>query len=147
MDFHHALLAYFRSQFQASNGTVVQNLDASWKQVKVIAAEVGVPSDVIDTFPVNAVEDYLKASTTAWQNAGYNGRGDSLGTPELVKDHSTVIPLGTQLAELRQRIENEFGITDSANQGITETPAPEATEPSQSGTGEAQSSETTDSSN
>ena len=147
VDFHHALLAYFRSQFQASNGTVVQNLDASWKQVKVIAAEVGVPSDVIDTFPVNAVEDYLKASTTAWQNAGYNGRGDSLGTPELVKDHSTVIPLGTQLAELRQRIENEFGITDSANQGITETPAPEATEPSQSGTGEAQSSETTDSSN
>jgi len=121
VDFHHALLAYFRSQFQASNGTVVQNLDASWKQVK--------------------------ASTTAWQNAGYNGRGDSLGTPELVKDHSTVIPLGTQLAELRQRIENEFGITDSANQGITETPAPEATEPSQSGTGEAQSSETTDSSN
>ena len=41
VDFHHALLAYFRSQFQASNGTVVQNLDASWKQVKVIAAEVG----------------------------------------------------------------------------------------------------------
>ena len=49
----------FRAQCQASNGTVVQNLDASWKQVKVIAAEVGVPSDVIDTFPVNAVEDYL----------------------------------------------------------------------------------------
>ena len=40
-----------------------------------------------------------------------------------------------------------FGITDSASQGTTETPAPEATEPSQSGTGEAQSSETTDSSN
>ena len=68
VDFHHALLAYFRSQFQASNGTVVQNLDASWKQVKVIATEVGVPSDVIDTFPVNAVDDYLKASTTAWQD-------------------------------------------------------------------------------
>ena len=147
VDFHHALLAYFRSQFQASNGTVVQNLDASWKQVKVIAAEVGVPSDVIDTFPVNAVEDYLKASTTAWQNAGYSGRGNGLGTPELVKDHSTVIPLGTQLGELRQSIANAFGITDSASQGITDTPAPEATEPSQSGTDETQSSETTDSSN
>ncbi|MBS4875051.1 MAG: thioredoxin, partial [Actinomyces sp.] len=147
VDFHHALLAYFRSQFQASNGTVVQNLDASWKQVKTIAAEVGVPSDVIDTFPVNAVEDYLKASTTAWQNAGYSGRGNGLGTPELVKDHSTVIPLGTQLGELRQSIANEFGITDSASQGITDTPAPEATEPSQSGADDAQSSETTDSSN
>ena len=134
VDFHHALLAYFRTQFQASNGTVVQDLDASWKQVKVIAAQV-------------AVEDYLKASTTAWQNAGYSGRGNGLGTPELVKDHSTVIPLGTQLGELRQSIANEFGITDSATQGTTETPAPEATAPSQNGVDETQSSETTDSSN
>ena len=147
VDFHHALLAYFRTQFQASNGTVVQNLDASWKQVKVIAAEVGVPSDVIETFPVNAVEDYLKASTTAWQNAGYKGRDNGLGTPELVKDRSTVIPLGTQLGELRQTIAQEYGITDSASQDTTETPAPEASEPSQSGTDETQSSETTDSSN
>ena len=141
VDFHHALLAYF------SNGTVVQNLDASWKQVKVIAAEVGVPSDVIDTFPVNAVDDYLKASTTAWQNAGYSGRNGSLGTPELVKDHSTVIPLGTQLPALRQTIAQEYGITDSATQGTDSTTAPEATEPSQSGADNTQSSETTNSSN
>ena len=147
VDFHHALLAYFRSQFQASNGTVVQNLDASWKQVKVIAAEVGVPSNVIDTFPVNAVDDYLKASTTAWQNVGYSGRNGSLGTPELVKDHSTVIPLGTQLPALRQTIAQEYGVTDSATQGTDSTMAPEATEPSQSGTGDTQSSETTNSSN
>ncbi len=147
VDFHHALLAYFRSQFQASNGTVVQNLDASWKQVKVIATEVGVPSDVIDTFPVNAVDDYLKASTTAWQNAGYSGRNGSLGTPELVKDHSTVIPLGTQLPALRQTIAQEYGITDSATQGTDSTTAPEATEPSQSGADNTQSSETTNSSN
>ncbi len=38
-----ALLAsYFRTQFQASNGAVVQNLDASWKQIK-IAAESAFP--------------------------------------------------------------------------------------------------------
>ena len=147
VDVHHALLAYFRTQVQASDGTVVQNLDASWKQVKVIAAEVGVPSDVIDTFPVNAVEDYLKASTTAWQNAGYSGRGNGLGTPELVKDHSTVIPLGTQLAALRDTIAQEYGIITSATQGTTETPAPESNEPSQSGVEESQSSETTTSSN
>lgn len=147
VEFHHALIAYFRTQFQAGNGTVVQNLDASWKQVKQIATEVGVPADVIATFPVNAVEDYLKASTTAWQNAGYNGRNGSLGTPELVKDHSTVIPLGTQLAALRETVAQEYGITDSASQGVTETPAPEATEPSQSGDGQSQSEGTTTSSN
>lgn len=93
VDFHHALLAYFATQYQASNGTVVQNQEASWKQVKTIAAEVGVPSDVIGTFPLNAAEDYLKASTTAWQNANYSGRNNGLGTPELIKDHSTVIAL------------------------------------------------------
>ena len=108
---------------------------------------MGVPSDVIDTFPVNAVDDYLKASTTAWQNAGYSGRNGSLGTPELVKDHSTVIPLGSQLPALRQTIAQEFGITDSATQGTDSTTAPEATEPTQSGSGDTQSSETTNSSN
>lgn len=136
VEFHHALLAYFRSQFQAGNGSVVRNLDASWKQVKQIAAEVGVPSDVIDTFPVNAVEDYLKASTTAWESARYSGRGDSIGTPELVKDHSTIIPLNSQLSDLRQTIAKEYGITDSGAQGATSVPeAPE------SGDGESQSAQ------
>ena len=147
VDFHHALLAYFATQYQASNGTVVQNQEASWKQVKTIAAEVGVPSDVIGTFPLNAAEDYLKASTTAWQNANYSGRNNGLGTPELIKDHSTVIALHTPLTSAKQTIAEAFGITDSASQGATETPVPEATEPSQSGADEAQSSETTDSSN
>ena len=87
------------------------------------------------------------ATTSDAPAAGFSGRGNGLGTPELVKDHSTVIPLGTQLGELRQSIANEFGITDSATQGTTETPAPEATAPSQNGVDETQSSETTDSSN
>jgi len=139
VEFHHALLAYFRSQFQAGNGSVIRNLDASWKQVKQIAAEVGVPSDVIDTFPVNAVEDYLKASTTAWQNARYSGRGDGLGTPELVKDHSTIIPLNSQLSDLRQAIAKEYGVNDSGAQGATQVP--DAPESAQSGDGESQSAQ------
>ena len=63
IEFHHALLAYFRTQFQSGNGTVVRNMDASWKQIKQIASEVGVPEDVIATFPVNAVGSYLKNSS------------------------------------------------------------------------------------
>ena len=147
VDFHHALLAYFRTQFQASNGTVVQNLDASWKQIKKIAAEVGVPDDVIATFPLNASESYLQSATNAWGSTNYSGRGDTLGTPELIKDHSSVLRLPAEASQWRQTVAGAFGITDSASQGTTETPAPEATEPSQSGAGEAQSSETTDSSN
>ena len=147
VDFHHALLAYFRTQFQASNGTVVQNLDASWKQIKQIAAGVGVPEDVIATFPLNAAESYLQSATNAWGSANYSGRGETLGTPELIKDHSSVIRLPAEASQWRQTVAGAFGITDSASQGITDTPAPEATEPSQNGTDDAQSSETTDSSN
>ena len=146
VEFHHALLAYFRTQFQASNGKVVQNLDASWKQVKEIAAEVGVPASVINTFPVNAVESYLETSTNAWRDAGYSGRESGLGTPELVKNRSTVIPLGGQLGALRQSIMQEYGITDSTSQSSGQDGASDAAEPSQSGDAKSQSSGTTSSS-
>ena len=47
----------------------------------------------------------------------------------------------------RNRILARVGDTDSATQGTDSTTVPEATEPSQSGTGDTQSSETTNSSN
>ena len=148
VEFHHALLAYFRSQFQAGNGTVVQNLDASWKQVKQIATEVGVPADVIATFPVNAVEPYLEASSNAWKNASVDGRKpNELGTPELVKDHSTLVTLTNDPESMRAAIKELFGFSDSATPLVDPTSAPAATEPSQSGDGQSQSEGTTTSSN
>ena len=148
VEFHHALLAYFRTQFQAGNGTVVQNLDASWKQVKQIATEVGVPADVIATFPVNAVEPYLEASSNAWKNASVDGREpNKLGTPELVKDHSTLVTLTNDPESMRATIEELFGFSDSVTPLVDPTSAPAATEPSQSGDGQSQSEGTTTSSN
>ena len=148
VEFHHALLAYFRSQFQAGNGTVVQNLDASWKQVKQIATEVGVPADVIATFPVNAVEPYLEASSNAWKNASVDGREpNKLGTPELVKDHSTLVTLTNDPESMRAAIKELFGFSDSMTPLVDPTSAPAATEPSQSGDGQSQGEGTTTSSN
>ena len=148
VEFHHALLAYFRTQFQAGNGTVVQNLDASWKQVKQIATEVGVPADVIATFPVNAVEPYLEASSNAWKNASVDGREpNKLGTPELVKDHSTLVTLTNDPESMRAAIKELFGFSDSVTPLVDPTSAPAATEPSQSGDGQSQSEGTTTSSN
>ena len=148
VEFHHALLAYFRTQFQAGNGTVVQNLDASWKQVKQIATEVGVPADVIATFPVNAVESYLEASSNAWKNASVDGREpNKLGTPELVKDHSTLISHSSDLAALRSTIMELYGFSESASPETGTPVTPEVTEPSQSGDGQSQSEGTTTSSN
>ena len=148
VEFHHALLAYFRTQFQAGNGRVAQNLDASWKQVKQIATEVGVPADVIATFPVNAVEPYLEASSNAWKNASVDGRKpNELGTPELVKDHSTLVTLTNDPESMRAAIKELFGFSDSATPLVDPTSAPAATEPSQSGDGQSQSEGTTTGSN
>ena len=148
IEFHHALMAYFRSQFNAQSGAVINNLDSSWKQVKQIATEVGVPSDVIATFPVNAVDSYLQASSTAWKEAPVDGRDpNKLGTPELVKDHSTLISRSGDLAALRSTIMELYGFSESASPETGTPVTPEVTEPSQSGDGQSQSEGTTTSSN
>ena len=148
IEFHHALMAYFRSQFNAQSGAVINNLDSSWKQVKQIATEVGVPSDVIATFPVNAVDSYLQASSTAWKEASVDGRDpNKLGTPELVKDHSTLVTLTNDPESMRAAIKELFGFSDSATPLVDPTSAPAATEPSQSGDGQSQSEGTTTGSN
>lgn len=148
IEFHHALMAYFRSQFNAQSGAVINNLDSSWKQVKQIATEVGVPSDVIATFPVNAVDSYLQASSTAWKEASVDGRDpNKLGTPELVKDHSTLISRSGDLAALRSTIMELYGFSESASPETGTPVTPEVTEPPQSGDGQSQSEGTTTSSN
>ena len=147
IEFHHALLAYFRTQFQSGNGTVVRNMDASWKQVKQIASEVGVPEDVIATFPVNAVDSYLKDSSAAWSGATYEGRDpQKLGTPEFVKDHSSVVTLGKTIESTRESLKELFGFADSATQAPSDLPQSEAAVPSRSGEEATQSAETTTSS-
>lgn len=144
VEFHHALLAYFRTQFQSGNGTVVRNMDASWKQIKQIASEVGVPEDVIATFPVNAVGSYLKNSSAAWSGATYEGRDpQKLGTPEFVKDHASVVPLGSTLEATRESFKQLFAIDETSTPTTSILTEPGATPPAQSGAEESQSGETT----
>ena len=144
IEFHHALLAYFRTQFQSGNGTVVRNMDASWKQIKQIASEVGVPEDVIATFPVNAVGSYLKNSSAAWSGATYEGRDpQKLGTPEFVKDHASVVPLGSTLEETRESFKQLFAIDETSTPTTSILTEPGATPSAQSGAEESQSGETT----
>ena len=112
-DFHHALLAYFASEFKAGQGGVIRDLDKSVEQVKAIAQEVGVPADVIATFPEDSVEAYLDASTQAWSLKGFEGRDPNrYGTPEFInKDTNTVIALtGKTADELVASITNGLGI-------------------------------------
>ena len=90
--FHNALLAYFNEAYNSGNGSVVQDLSKSAKQVKTIASQVGIPEDVVNSFPENGVDDYLTKTTQAWANATYEGRSpNSLGTPEFVINDKTAL--------------------------------------------------------
>ena len=90
--FHNALLAYFNEAYNSGNGSVVQDLSKSAKQVKTIALQVGIPEDVVNSFPENGVDDYLTKTTQTWANANYEGRSpNSLGTPEFVINGKTAL--------------------------------------------------------
>lgn len=115
--FHHSLLSYFRSQFNAGKGTVIQDQQKSWEQVKTLATEAGVPSDVVKTFPVNVVTDYLSTSTAAWKAANIADR-NGLGTPEFVKDHSTRITLsGNDATAILASLRTGMGLSSTAQSG------------------------------
>ena len=90
--FHNALLAYFNEAYNSGNGSVVQDLSKSAKQVKTIASQVGIPEDVVNSFPENGVDEYLTKTTQARANATYEGRSpNSLGTPEFVINDKTAL--------------------------------------------------------
>lgn len=90
--FHHALLAYFGQEFDAGRATVIQDEAKSTEQVAKIAAEVGVPADVIESFSDTGVDAYLEKSTQAWKDMNVSGRDASnFGTPEFVKDGKTIV--------------------------------------------------------
>ena len=90
--FHNALLAYFNEAYTSGNGSVVQDLSKSAKQVKTIASQVGIPEDVVNSFHENGIDDYLTKTTQAWANATYEGRSpNSLGTPEFVINDKTAL--------------------------------------------------------
>ncbi len=108
--FHHALLAYFASQYNSGKGQVIQDEEKSWEQVKTIASEVGVPAKVVDSFPLNAVTDYLATSTQAWNDAAVSGR-DRLGTPEFVNDAQEHISLsGNDAASVLASVRTGMGL-------------------------------------
>ncbi|MCD4549929.1 DsbA family protein [Schaalia sp. lx-260] len=99
-DFHHALMAYFKSQYDNGKGHVVNDADASYQQVKKIAEQVGISADVIGTFPYGSVADhYLDVASQAWREATVEGRA-GLGTPEFVAHGKAVKLQGKTGAEL-----------------------------------------------
>ncbi|QWW19309.1 thioredoxin [Schaalia sp. 19OD2882] len=136
--FHHALLAYFQTQYKANDGTVVSDNLASWRKVKEIAASVGVPSEVTDNFPGAGVSKaYLDATTAAWGATRYQGRAVNddgstrYGTPEFAAggviaqytslDKDTVLAAIRAIAKNAPAWEDEMPQSGAAQSGAAQS--------------------------
>lgn len=110
--FHQAMMEYFNEAYAAQDGSVINDANASIKEVKEIAKEVGVSQSIIDKFPTNA-DQYLQVANDEWTNAKIKGREkDSLGTPEVVyKGEKVKWTQGTE-EEIYNSIVNEMARID-----------------------------------
>lgn len=91
-DFHHALMRFFVDQKKAGEGRIIGDLNKSAEQVRELALSVGVPEEVVATFPVNAAEDYLHKAHDAWSATQVEGR-EGFFTPEFVANGTTKVAL------------------------------------------------------
>ena len=82
-DFHHALMSFFFEQTKKGEGRIVGDLNKSAEQVRELARNVGVPEEIVASFPINVVDDYLKKAGEAWSKTAVEGR-DGFFTPEFV---------------------------------------------------------------
>lgn len=93
-DFHHALMSFFLDQKKAGDGRIIGDLTKSAEQVRQLALSVGVPEDIVVTFPVNIAEDYLDKAHEAWSATHVEGR-DGFFTPEFVANGAKKVELNS----------------------------------------------------
>ncbi|MDO5035228.1 MAG: thioredoxin domain-containing protein [Actinomycetaceae bacterium] len=82
-EFHRSSFEFFQSQFNAGDGSVIQDEAATAAKVKELAQQAGVSADLIAKFDAEGALEVLAANTTAWADAEVEGR-EGLGTPEFV---------------------------------------------------------------
>lgn len=105
--FHHELLAFFKTQFDSKNVSVIQNEDASLAKIKEIATQVGVPAATVEKFQKNGAADMLTTNHQAWKAATPEGR-TGLGTPEFQVNNKVVELNGQSVEELYQNLEKSI---------------------------------------
>ena len=106
LEFHHSLLAFFKTQFDSKNVSVIQNDQASLEKVKELAKEAGVPDEVIAKFDAKASVGLLETNKKAWQDSAPEGR-KSLGTPEFQVNKKVVKLGGQSIEELYTNFEKD----------------------------------------
>lgn len=92
--FHDSLVQFYYDSAVAGDKSVYDNLEASEKKVAELAAEVGVPADLISTFSTDAATAYLQLATSTWVGADIEGRTQT-ATPQIVVAGAEVSPQGS----------------------------------------------------
>ncbi|EEH64479.1 hypothetical protein HMPREF0044_0216 [Gleimia coleocanis DSM 15436] len=103
---HHSLLAYFKTQFDASDASVIQNEAASLEQVKKLATEAGLPAATVEKISAKGALSYLTANSADWGAQKPAGR-ESLGTPEFQVSNKVVKLNGKSVEELYANFEKD----------------------------------------
>lgn len=103
---HHSLLNFFKTQFDASDASIIQNEAAAISKVKELAKEAGVAPATVEKISSKGAAGMLKANYDAWAEQKPEGR-ESLGTPEFQVDNKIIKLSGSTAEELYQNFEKD----------------------------------------
>ena len=105
---HQAMNEYYLGVMNAGDDSEVSDLAKAQVKVAELAAEVGVPQDVIDSFSTDAAEAYLTASSQQWRDAEVKGRDGGLSSPEFAFRGTQLTPEGQTGPEMFQSITQQM---------------------------------------
>lgn len=97
---HQAMIDFSYQSMVDQDTSVLNDLESSKTKVAEIAAQVGVPQSVIDSFDTNATQAYLQASNETWTALTVEGRSGRPASPEVVYAGTQLTPTGQTGAEL-----------------------------------------------
>ncbi|MFZ1381749.1 MAG: DsbA family protein [Scrofimicrobium sp.] len=101
---HQALIEFSYQSMVDQDTSVLNDLENSKTKVAEIAAQVGIPQAVIDSFDTDAGQAYLDATSAAWRTTEAEGRGEGLSSPEMVYNKVQLTPAGQTGTEIYQSI-------------------------------------------
>ena len=105
IDFHEALINYYLSILNGGDSSGVADAQTALQTVSAIAAQVGVPDQVIAEFDLNSAQQYLTEATNAWVSRKVEGR-ESTSTPEFVYHDTKLQISGNNGQELFESIQS-----------------------------------------
>lgn len=91
VELHHQLEAFFKSQMDTQDGSIVQDDAKAKAKVQEIAQQVGLSEKTVQAITESNGQTYLKAASKRWSEAKIDGvEKDQYGTPMFVVNQNLV---------------------------------------------------------